>query len=192
MTTEQEQQLKQITKEQDQIVEMWLNYWREYSNWGDWHFWFIVLMLIVPLIVIYFSIDKKRAFHIGFFGFNIHVWFTYSDALATRTAHVIYPFQAIPILPVNFALDASLVPVSFMLLYQWCLKHDKSILLYGIILSAILSFIFKPVLSLLNLIQLDKGMNFFYLFLNYILILLFAIGITYTFKHLNQKAKKIK
>ncbi|MGG0741627.1 CBO0543 family protein [Niallia taxi] len=191
MKTEQAQQLKQIIKEQDQVVEMWLNYWREYSNWEDWHFWFIVLMLIVPLIIVYFSIDKKRAFHIGFFGFNIHVWFTYSDALATRTAHVIYPYQAIPILPVNFALDASLVPVAFMLLYQWCLKNDKSILIYGIILSAILSFIFKPLLNFLNLIQLDKGMNFFYLFLNYILILLFAIGITFIFKHLNQKAKKL-
>jgi hypothetical protein len=144
-------------------------------------------MLIIPLVFVYFFIDKEKVFQIGFYGFNIHTWFTYSDAIAMRTAHVTYPYQAIPVLPVNFALDASLVPVSFMLLYQWCLNRKKNIFLYGVLLSAFFSFIFKPLLVSLDLMQLNKGMNYFFLFLNYLLILILAILITSVFNHIKSK-----
>ncbi|SHN24639.1 hypothetical protein [Gracilibacillus kekensis] len=187
MTSEQGKQLKEIISHQDETVRMWLEYWKAFSSIQTWHFWGIVLMLIIPLIVIYFCIDKRNAFHIGFYGFNIHTWFTYSDAIAMRTSHVVYPFQVAPILPVNFALDASLVPVAFMLLYQWCLNRQKNVLLYGILLSAIFSFVFKPLLVLLDFMQLNKGMNYFYLFLNYLLILFLSIIITKLFSYFKKK-----
>lgn len=126
-------------------------------------------------------------FQIGFYGFNIHAWFTYSDTIAMRTSHVTYPFQAIPVLPVNFALDASFVPVSFMLLYQWCINHNKNVFLYGMILSAFFAFIFKPLLVLVNLMQINKGFNYIYLFLNYVVILFLAVVITKVFTHINRK-----
>jgi hypothetical protein len=187
MKQNQTSRLKEVLEQQDLVVNMWVDYWRDFSTWEDWHFWAIVLMLIIPLVFVYFFIDKEIVFQIGFYGFNIHTWFTYSDAIAMRTAHVTYPYQAIPVLPVNFALDASLVPVSFMLLYQWCLNRKKNIFLYGVLLSAFFSFIFKPLLVSLDLMQLNKGMNYFFLFLNYLLILILAILITSVFNHIKSK-----
>jgi hypothetical protein len=187
MKQNQASRLKEILEQQDLVVNMWVDYWKDFSTWEDWHFWAIVLMLIIPLVFVYFFIDKEKVFQIGFYGFNIHTWFTYSDAIAMRTAHVTYPYQAIPVLPVNFALDASLVPVSFMLLYQWCLNRKKNIFLYGVLLSAFFSFIFKPLLVSLDLMQLNKGMNYFFLFLNYLLILILAILITSVFNHIKSK-----
>ncbi|WP_019413829.1 CBO0543 family protein [Paenisporosarcina sp. TG20] len=187
MTNEQSKRLDEILNQQDKIFNMWMEYWKDFSNFGTWQFWAIALTLVIPLIVVYFAIDKTKAFHIGFFGFNIHTWFTYADAIAMRAGYVAYPFQAIPIMPVNFALDAALVPVSFMLLYQWCLNHNKNFFLYAVLVSAFASFIFKPILVSLDLIQLNKGLNYFGLFLLYILILIMSITITKLFRYFKRK-----
>ena len=188
MSNEQSKRLDEILNKQDNVFNMWMEYWKDFSTWETWQFWAILLMLVIPLIIVVFAIDKRHAFHIGFFGFNIHSWTTYSDAISVRSGFATYPYQAIPIMPVNFALDASLIPVSFMLLYQWSLKHNKNFFLYGVILCAIYSFLFKPLLVSLDLLQLHKGMNYFYIFLNYLLILLLSIAVTKFFKYLKNKA----
>ena len=187
MTTEQEKQLSKILTQQENVIEMWVEYWKAFSTWDTWQFWAIILVWVIPLIVIYFAIDKRKIFQIGFYGFNIHAWFSYSDAIAIRTSHISYPFQVIPFMPVNFALDASLVPVSFMLLYQWCLNHNKNVFLYGTILSVIFSFGLKPLLVSLDLLQLHKGTTYFFIFLNYLLILVLTIFITKIFIYLKNK-----
>ncbi|QOR68805.1 hypothetical protein IM538_03440 [Cytobacillus suaedae] len=190
MTKEQGKRLDEIMDVQEKVVSMWLDYWKEFSHVETGPFWVIVLMLVVPLVIIFFKIDRTKIFQIGFYGFNIHTWFTYSDAIAMRLGKVYYPFQAIPIMPVNFALDASLVPVTFMLVYQWCINNNKNVFLYGVITSAFFSFLFKPVMEAWDLIKLDKGMNYFYLFLNYLLILVLAIALTRLFIYLKENPSK--
>lgn len=59
-------------------------YWSLYSNIDSWQFWVVLLMLVVPLIVLYFTIDRKRIFIIGFFGFAVHMLFFYADATGIR------------------------------------------------------------------------------------------------------------
>ncbi|MBD8069901.1 hypothetical protein F7888_13140 [Bacillus sp. PS06] len=189
MTKEQGKRLNEILDLQEKVVSMWLEYWKDFSHFNTGPFWVIFLMLVVPLVIIYFKIDRTRAFQIGFYGFNIHTWFTYSDAIAMRTGYVYYPFQVIPVMPVNFALDASLVPVTFMLVYQWCINNNKNVFLYGVITSAFFSFLFKPVLNAWDLIKLDNGMNYFYLFLNYLVILILAIVITKVFIYFKHHPK---
>ena len=106
-----------------------------------------------------------------------------------RAGYVYYPYQVIPIMPVNFALDASLVPVTFMLVYQWCINNNKNVLLYGVLTSAFFSFVFKPLMAAFNLIKLGNGMNYFYLFLNYLLILFLAMILTKVFIYLKHHPK---
>ncbi|UGB28829.1 hypothetical protein [Metabacillus sp. B2-18] len=95
-------------------------------------------------------------------------------------------------MPVNFALDASLVPVTFMLVYQWCINNNKNIFLYGVLTSAFFSFLLKPVMVAWDLIKLGNGMNYFYLFLNYLGILIMAIVITKIFIYLKHHPRIYK
>jgi hypothetical protein len=190
ITKNQENRLDVILEQQEKVVSMWLDYWKDFSGLDTVPFWVITSMLVVPLVIIYFKIDRTKAFQIGFYGFNIHTWFTYSDAIAMRTGHVYYPFQVIPVLPVNFALDASLVPVTFMLVYQWCINNNKNVFLYGVLNCVFFAFLFKPVLNAWDYIQLGNGMNFFYLFLNYLGILIMAIVITRIFLYFEKHPKK--
>jgi hypothetical protein len=177
-------------KAQEEVNRGLVEYWLQYSAPNTVNFWINVFMLITPLVVLYFKIDRSRAFHLGFFGFNVHIWSAYFDAVGTRFGYWFYPHQAIPLLPINFGLDTSLIPVSFILLYQWTLNHKKNFYLYALGMCAGFAFVFKPYLSVFHLIYLSKGMNYFLLFLIYVVILVISILITKLFLYFEKTAKK--
>lgn len=179
--------LQDLKENQEQSVKDWVDYWFDYSSFDTWQFWVNVGFIVIPLIVLYFFIDKKRVFLLGFFGFNIHVWMVYTDAIATRYNYFEYPFKAIPILPVNVGIDTSLVPVLFILLYQWTLHKKKNFYLYSLGLISFLSFIFKPILEAHHLFHLKSGANQFTLFLMYWIVVLISKGITNVFLYLHSK-----
>ncbi|WP_319830074.1 CBO0543 family protein [Bacillus solitudinis] len=126
------------------------------------------------------SIEKKPYISV-FFGFNVHVWFGYFDAFGTRQGYWTYPHQMFPFIPNSLGMDASLVPVLFMLVYQWCINKNKNYYLYTLILSAILSFLLKPIFVALNLFKFYMGTNYFHLFLTYIVIIVLSKLITNLF-----------
>lgn len=108
MTPEQRAALNQINELQDALAKAWITYWQQYSM-GTWQFWLHLLMFVLPLLALYFLIDRRKALLLGFFGFNVHVWFTYIDAFGIRNVLWNYPFPLTPILPINLALDTSLI-----------------------------------------------------------------------------------
>ncbi|BCJ87537.1 CBO0543 family protein [Effusibacillus dendaii] len=189
MTTEQQQYLDRLNHIQNDLTNAWMDYWKHFSHVGTWQFWVNVIILVLPLIVLYFLIDRKKAFHIGFFGFNVHVWFNYIDTFGVWYGLWNYPYRAIPFLPISFALDASLVPVVFMLVYQWTLNHNKNYYLYLTGLCLFFAFVLKPVMVALDLFQMHKGMNYFNLFLGYLVIMLLSKWITTAFVHLQKSTK---
>ncbi|MGG2199440.1 MULTISPECIES: CBO0543 family protein [Paenibacillus] len=192
MLAEQSKQLEQINRMQENLSLLWFNYWQQYSNLSTWQFWFYAALLIVPLIVLYVFIDKRRALQIGFFGFNVHVWFTYIDAYGIKNGLWSYPYQAIPSTITSIALDASFIPVVYMFVYQWTLHKHKNYYLYATALSVLLSFLFKPALSAFGLFQLYKGANYFYLLLGYLTIMLISKWITNLFVIFRTKPQKIR
>ncbi|SLL33483.1 Uncharacterised protein [Mycobacteroides abscessus subsp. abscessus] len=155
-------------------------YWSMYSGLDTWQFWMIVLMLVVPLIILYFVIDRKRLFIIGFFGFAVHMLFFYADAIGIRFGLWSYPYQILPFLP-SFSLDGSIIPIAIMLVFQWTLKHDKKFYLYATLLALVFGFGFKPLLTAIGLFQSYKWVNYFYIFLIYLLLYIGAYLLTRLF-----------
>ena len=180
MSKEQIEKLTYLRNSQKEITNEWLDYWIEYSSFNTWQFWVVAAMLIVPLIVLYFKMDRSKALLLGFYGFNVHVWFSYTDTFLVRMGLVSYPYQVIPITPVNFGLDVSLIPVLFMFLYQYVLKHEKNYYLYATGLSAGLAFVLKPYLVVFNLFDMHT-VNYFHLFLAYVGVSLFSRWMTNLF-----------
>ncbi|WP_160141723.1 hypothetical protein [Salicibibacter halophilus] len=99
-----------------------------------------------------------------------------------------YPYQLVPFLA-SFALDASLVPVCFMLLYQWTLNHQKNLYLYAALLSAILAFVLKPIMVHYHFFHMFYGINYFHLFLFYYVFFLVSKLITNVFIWLEKSAR---
>lgn len=188
LSEQQRDMLERLEKLQEQASVGWLDYWRQYSHMGTWQFWSVVAMIVVPLAVLYVLLDRRKAFHLGFFGFNIHVWFTYADIVGARFGLWSYPYQAIPYLTVSFGLDAALVPAAFMLVYQWALNRRRSVVLSLTALCVFFSFVLKPFLVIVGLFQLHKWANYVYLFVFYVIIFSVSLGITKMFEKFQQQA----
>ncbi|PLR75719.1 hypothetical protein CU633_19570 [Bacillus sp. V3-13] len=189
MTANQKSFIEDLKNTRLKLSNKWIEYWNTYSDFGTWEFWVNLAFLIIPLIVLYFLIDKRKALLLGFYGFNAHVWFTYIDAIGGERAFWVYPHKVFPLLPTSFALDVSFIPVVYMLMYQWTLNHKKNYYLYIFILSAILAFVFKPLLASLDLIELNRGANYFHLFLGYLTIGVISKLVTNIFVYFEKQAK---
>ncbi|WP_017381914.1 CBO0543 family protein [Paenisporosarcina sp. TG-14] len=186
MQEKQSKDLSQIRSLEEGLTQLQIKHWQTFSGFDTWQLWFIIVMMIVSLVVLFILIDKKNILLLGFFGLNYHVWFHYTNAIGIRMGLWEYPYQMIPFLP-SFALDAALVPVSYILLYQWTLKHDKNIYLYSLLLSGFFAFIFKPILVSLDFFHMYKGINYLHLFLFYMIFLIVSKLITNLFVWLQQK-----
>ncbi|WP_078549247.1 CBO0543 family protein [Litchfieldia alkalitelluris] len=180
MNEKQEELLHKIRATAEELSRLHIDYWKEYSSFDDVKFWVVVFMLIVPLVILLFNIERKYALLLGFYGLNYHIWFAYTNSAGIRMGLWDYPYEILPVLP-SFALDASFVPIAYMLLYQWVLKNNKNFYLYSTILSAFFAFILKPILVMHELFRMFKGINYFYLFFFYVLFFVISRGITNLF-----------
>lgn len=189
MKEKQTELLSQIRSIEEKLSHFQMEYWKSFSNFDTWQLWVVIIMLIAPIIVLFVSIDKRKMLLLGFFGLNYHVWFHYANAFGISLGLWEYPYQIVPFLP-SFALDASLVPVCFMLLYQWTLNHNKNIYLYSVLLSAIFAFILKPIMVNLHFFHMFKGVNYVHLFLFYVAFFIVSKLITNLFLSIQQKKSK--
>ncbi|MBD1382022.1 hypothetical protein IC621_17475 [Bacillus sp. IB182487] len=188
MEKEQLEFYEKVRSFTEETTQLRTDYWYDYSNLSTWQFWVILLfMFIVPLVVLYFFIDRKKIFLIGFYGFNIHVWFGYIDSWGNNKGLWGYPYELIPLIPGSLSLDAALIPILFMLVYQWTHHHRKNYYLYSIGLSLILSFVLKPILVMHNLFVLHKWVHYYHFFIAYCLVFLFSKLITNIFITMQKK-----
>lgn len=167
---------------QEYTTQLQLEYWLKYSSFGTWQFWVILLIFfIAPLVVLYFKIDRKKIFLLGFYGFNIHVWYRYMDVMGLKTGFWGYNYELIPFLSGNVTISAAIVPVVYMLVYQWTINNNKNFYLYSIIVSLFFAFIFKPLLKMHQFFVLDEAVTFVHMFVVYCFVFILSKGITNIF-----------
>ncbi|SFI36716.1 hypothetical protein SAMN02799624_00627 [Paenibacillus sp. UNC496MF] len=189
MTTEQESAFRKTVRMLKDTTDAMSDYWTSYSNLGTWQFWLLLVLLIVPLIVLCAYLDRSKALLIGFYGLNVHAWFHYSDLATTTHGLTNYPYKFMPFLPVGLALDTSIVPVTYMLLYQWTVNRGKSYYLYAVLMSALFAFVVKPVMVSADLFAILNGMNYVYLFLLYVAVVVVAKLITDLFVYAQKRGR---
>lgn len=180
MSDQQLESLEEIRQASEKLTQISIDYWSTYSSFNDIKFWVVVCMLVIPLVVLYLKIDRSKMLLLGFYGLNYHVWFAYTNSIGINLGLWEYPYEVLPVLP-SFALDASFVPVCFMLTYQWTLNNGKNFYLYSTILSAVFAFIIKPILVGHHLFRMFYGINYLSLFLFYILFFVVSKLITNLF-----------
>ncbi|ENH96164.1 hypothetical protein J416_12162 [Gracilibacillus halophilus YIM-C55.5] len=185
--TEKESNLSiQIRSMLEELSQLQVEYWKLTSDFSSWQFWAVIFMLIIPLIILFIAIDKDKMLLLGFYGFNYHVWFAYTNEVGVSLGFWEYPYQPMPYIE-SFALDASFIPICFMLLYQWSIKYKKNIYLYSILLSALFAFVLKPIMVSGHLFHMFKGVNYFHLFLFYVAFFLLSKLITNLFVWLQHR-----
>ncbi|SDH02883.1 hypothetical protein SAMN05192534_101374 [Alteribacillus persepolensis] len=152
-------------------------YWMQYSSIDTWFFWMNVATIVIPLIVLYFYIDKKRLFEVCFFGYTAHVVWSNIDRMLSSYNLLVHPHSLTHVLliPGGITVTTALFPVTFMLLYQHCTAHNKHFWLYAIAASIVFSYGFGGLSLLTDLLRMHKWMNLTYL----LFIDVFVVFISY-------------
>jgi hypothetical protein len=184
----QQELFSKLVSMQERLTKEGIEYWKAYSDFSTWQFWFIFALLIGPLILLFFKIDRKNIFFVGFYGFAVHVLFAYVDAFGIRMGLWAYPYQLIPFLP-SFSLDAAIIPIVAMLVFQWTYNRKKNFYLYAFLTALVFGFGFKPFLVSIHLFEKYDWINYIYIFIIYIVLFVVAYWMTKVFLWLHHKSK---
>ncbi|MED3563270.1 hypothetical protein [Bacillus xiapuensis] len=159
-----------LNKKNDELNKVLSSYWNHYSSITSWQFWMILALTLIPLIILFLKIDRKRIFELLFFGYTAHILWTYYNIALEKYGYLNHPYFLTPALPYALTLTASMLPVTFILLYQFCTNHSANYYLYTLFVSAIFAFILGPLEGHFKFAVLRNGMNSFVIFFSDILI----------------------
>ncbi|MGJ9383855.1 CBO0543 family protein [Salipaludibacillus sp. CF4.18] len=175
----QQEHFEHIHRLMSELENTYMDYWQKFSDFRTWEFWAVLATLTIPIIILIIGIDKSKIFLLGFFGYSVHILAAYTDALGIRKLWWDYPHVVFPQLPGSISIDASLIPVYFIFLYQWCLNKNKNYWLYASLSAIGFTFILKPIMISLNLFQIYT--NWFVLLAAYLFVIYGAKIITNIF-----------
>jgi hypothetical protein len=181
-TLSEKQYWNEINKLSEKVSSLMNSYWQKYSDWGNWQFWVLLLCMLVPLIVLLIRLDRKRTFEILFFGYTVHMLWTYTDLILIRKGFIDHDYFLLPFLPQGLGITSSLLPVAFMLVYQFCINHDKNFFVFATGLSALVAFVFTPIERAAGLVSLVKGLTIVHFLFIDLFIAMAAYGLTKFFK----------
>ena len=168
----------QIQNKSDALNDLLQAYWQDYSSIDTWQFWVVLILLIAPLILLCMTVDRKRIFEILFFGYTVHILWAYTGIILEDQFYFVHTYFLIPILPFSINMNASVLPVGFLLLYQYCTNNRKNFYLYTLLLSAFFAFGVATAENALGLVTFYKGMNSLYIFIIDVVIVYFAYWFT--------------
>ena len=176
------EQLAEMTRLLTQArIENWLG-----EKVGAWRWWVLLVLITVPWLVWYRLADKKRLPELTVFGLLVMVLTITLDELGFNLVLWSYPVDVIPIFPRLTSVDYTVVPIFFMLTYQY-FPAWKSFFWALVAVSTLCSFVVEPIIMKLGFYVLMKWL-YWYSFLIYIPMVLLARWIARIIVDITQKA----
>jgi hypothetical protein len=163
---------------QKKLKDMSIEYWEKYV-FNTWQWWLNIATLLLPLILWWKLVDKKRLLEISVYGFFASVTAVFFDMIGETLVLWDYPYLVIPMDYILIDTDYSILPIAYMLIYQY-FPSWKGFIIANTVLSALFSFVAEPLLVLLGLYEIH-GWKYIYSFPIYVAIAILCKGITKLF-----------
>jgi len=148
-------------------MEHWVNY-----EVFTWQWWIGVACVVIPLLLMWKLVDKRRLLEIIAFGFMLNILATFLDVVGSELLLWNYTLRIIPQIPLLFPVDFVLVPIFYMLIYQRYIAW-KQFLIASTILALALAFVAEPLAVYIGQYQLIHW-KFIYSFPIYIVLAIFC------------------
>lgn len=161
-------------------ADAFLDYWFEHSIYTSLEYWIVVGLFLSSLILLAIKIDKSKVFLFGFFGFSIHILTVYMNIIGINKGMWNFPIQMVPLLPA-LAFDSSLVPVIFMLVFQFTFNNKKNYYLYAILTALFISVLIEPLLVRMEIFKFYGNTTYIHRFFGYVAISFISKFITNLF-----------
>ncbi|AGK54614.1 CBO0543 family protein [Bacillus sp. 1NLA3E] len=118
--------------------------------------WFgTVGFILLSYFICFKLLDKRRFTQILLFGSLLTVSITVVDLFGTQFGRWTYLTRVFPIVPSLFFFDFTIIPLYYMLVYQYS-STWKSFAIWNAILAGIISFAFFPILTALKMFELNN------------------------------------
>ena len=182
---------------------IWRQYWRQYMNESiminqimqskliykqlsiehwlrfevfTWQWWIGIVFIVIPILVWWKLVDKRKILIITTFGFLVNILATVLDITGSELVLWNYTIRILPQIPLLFPVDFILVPIAYMLIFQRYRAWPQFILASTIVALG-LAFILEPLAVYIKQYQLISW-HYIYSFPIYILISIFSKLIT--------------
>lgn len=123
-------------------IELSLQHWYNYELF-TWQWWIKFIYLIIPIILLYKLIDRKRIFEIFTYGLMLSLMATVIDIVGVNFVLWEYPIRLVPV-GIFLVHDLVFIPIISMLIFQYC-SSWKAFVTANIILSAIGAYVEEPI-----------------------------------------------
>jgi hypothetical protein len=133
-----------------------------------WNWWILLVFLVMPWIIWFKLTDRRRLPEILLFGTLICIPTVFLDVIGNSFGLWAYPIKFAPFIPRAIPFDMSMIPVTFMLLYQYW-KAWKPFLIALFVMAATFAFIGEPLSVWIKLVIYLKW-NYIYSFLYYVFL----------------------
>jgi len=164
---ELEKQLTQVR------IENWINH-----DLFSYQWWILVGVLVIPWLLWWKWVDKKRLIEIILFGTIALIVSSYLDAMLSDLCLWEYNCYVIPLWPRLISADFTIVPVTYMFVHQYFMDWKKFISAM-LVVSLFFTFVGETLLVWLNIYTLHGWKHY------YSLPIYFALGVLV--KYLTQK-----
>src|SRR5665647_312015 len=163
--------MDQIIQTKMMYQQLTMEHWVKYEVF-TWQWWIGVASVIIPLLLWWKVVDRRRLLEITAFGFMVNILATFLDVMGSELLLWNYTLRTLPQIPLLFPVDFILVPVFYMLIYQRY-KPWKQFLLASTILALALAFVAEPLAVYIKQYQLIHW-KFIYSFPIYIFIVILS------------------
>ncbi|MBM7573343.1 CBO0543 family protein [Aquibacillus albus] len=137
-----------------QLYEMRLEYWIGHDLF-TFQWWLLLFVFIVPWIIWWRLVDKKRIRQILLFGTLLMILVMFMDDFGVETHLWSYPYQLVNVMPRLIPIDQGILAVAHMLVYQYFSKW-KQFIIANIVMAAIFTFVFEPLTVWLGIYKLEN------------------------------------
>ncbi|WP_257348859.1 CBO0543 family protein [Pseudalkalibacillus decolorationis] len=131
--------LENVTDIQGKLLDLKVDHWSEHglfsANW-----WLLLVLLTLPWILWWFLVDRSRLFKILTLGLMVSIIANLLDTLGISWGLWVYKMDIVPGFPQLIPIDHSVLPVGYMLVYQFFPKW-KHFLIVSVIASLFGAFI---------------------------------------------------
>ena len=145
-----------------QLWDLLYSQWKEHLFSAQW--WFIVVIMAISYALWWKYVEKPRLLEILLFGCFISVARTIYEDLGVSMGFWTFPVRLVPLGISLFLNDLTVVPLTYMLVYQYSVSW-KRFMIWSAIAEGIIAFIFHPLLSMLSIYKAWNWSNVYSFFI---------------------------
>lgn len=116
----------------------------------SWRWWLLIIIAIILWLIWIWLVDKTRVFTILFVGLSTSMIATHLDDIGLSLMLWAYPYGSTPYLDRLSLVDLSVLPVAYMLLYQYVKTWGKYMFVL-VVLTLFAVFVAEPVFEKMQL-----------------------------------------